>query len=100
MLERFDPSRSHEPLARELFDFPDVDRAPGTCLPPGREANAIAYFVNRFADPVNPAEAERFVNGLWPCHAGFAAVHFVETYQQFGFFLVVFLQPLPEVGLL
>ena len=62
-----DPGRSHPALLRQRRDLRDVDRAPVAALAPRREPLDVAPSRRSAAsDAVDPADAQRLVDGLRP----------------------------------
>jgi hypothetical protein len=57
-----------------------------------------ARVVDRTADAIDPAEAERLVDRLRPRDAWPARALLVKADEELGRFLVVLLEPLAEVG--
>src|SRR5207245_4016201 len=76
----------------------DVDRAPDAASAPRREADRVAPVVDAAADPVDPPEAERFVDRLRPGDARAARVALVETNQQLAGAAMIAREPRAKVG--
>jgi hypothetical protein len=87
----------HQSLFAEFADALDVDGAPDAPLPARSETNLIADFIDGFPNPVNPSEAQRFIDRLWPGDACLAGVLFVEAHPQFCFRVVMGRKPLTEI---
>ena len=64
------PGRPHPALLRQLLDLGDVDGAPVAALAARRESLGEALGVDRVADAVDPADAERLVDRLGPGQLG------------------------------
>src|SRR5260370_40700983 len=64
--EGFDPGRLHAPKADEFLGASDVYRAPSATGFAFCEPIRITCVINALSNTVDPAEAECFVNRLWP----------------------------------
>src|SRR5213076_2652514 len=80
--ERLLARREHSVLAGEHFHPRDVDGTPDARAPARREADGVALGVDGLPDPVDPAHAQRFVDGLGPGDARMARALLVEADPQ------------------
>ncbi len=78
-----DSGRLHAIFLEQSVDVPDIHRAPDAAGLARRETNFVTLFIDALAEAVDPAKAERFVNGFGPGNARFARVLFVETNPEF-----------------
>src|SRR5262245_56910390 len=88
--------RLHASFFDERLSTFDVDAAPDTAGLARREANRVTDGVDAFANAVDPAKAERFVNRLGPSHAWLARAFLVEADPQCIRGGVVFRKPRAE----
>ncbi len=99
----FDPGRKSgeagglNPLfVSQNFHPLDVHHAPVAPAPPRGETDLVTVVVDRSAEAINPAHAERFVDRFRPGDRGTAGVFLVEADPEFAGGRVVFLEPAPE----
>jgi len=97
-LERRETGGRHAAQVLQLLCALDVDRAPDAASAPRREADRVAPVVDAAADPVDPPEAERFVDRLRPGDARTARVALVETNQQLAGAAMIAREPRAKVG--
>ena len=95
--ERQVPGGCDEAFGVEFAEPPCIDRAPDTAGATWGEADAVALGVDAAADTVDPAEAQRLVDGLRPRDAGLARALLEVPDDQLGCRLVVCHQPRPEL---
>ena len=89
----------HQPPTLKLLCPPDVYCAPDAISLAGRESNHVSVSVNRFADTVDPSEAERLVDRLWPGDTLCSRMRLEVSHPQLAGSSMMFLQPLPKGGL-
>ena len=65
----------------EARDVTDVYVAPNAAAFARREADCVADIVDAFSNPINPAEAQRFIDGPRPGDAWMARVFLVKADQ-------------------
>src|SRR5205823_9834388 len=53
----------------------------------------VALFIKTSSDSVDPAEAERLIDGFLPCDRGLSRSFLVEADEQFGSLVVILLEP-------
>src|SRR5207244_11028442 len=92
-------SSGHQSRGLERLITGDVDLAPDAALAPRREADGVGVLAERFADAVDPAEAQRLVARLRPVDRRLAAALLPKADQQLRRGRVVRLQPAAEIGL-
>src|SRR5207253_4462416 len=88
----------HQSELDQLLRPADVDVAPDAARPPRRKADRVALVIDPLADAVDPAEAERLVDGFFPGDARLPRIHFVEADEQFLLRAVVLAQPIAPGG--
>ena len=97
-LERTEPRRAHPALGGQSGDLGHVDRAPVAALPAGREPLRVADLVEPLELAVDPADAQRLVDGVRPADGRPAARLLVLAEPQLGGRLVVRVEPVAQLG--
>jgi hypothetical protein len=87
--EGFEPGRLHPAEPGQLRHARDIHRAPDALRLPRREADRVALLVDAAADPVDPPEAQRLVDGFGPGEARLARAPLEESDDQLGLLAVV-----------
>jgi len=66
-------------LGAEFLDAFDIRSAPDAARLARRETDRIVDLVDPFPLPIDPSEAERFVDRLRPCDTGLTRALFMES---------------------
>src|SRR5687767_3736030 len=80
--KRFGAGRLHFPRFDQLLCALGIDRAPVAPRPARREAIGVAFFIDGFADTVDPTIAQRLINSFLPRDARPAGSFLVEAHPQ------------------
>src|SRR6266542_540684 len=96
-LECAQARRQHAGLFDELLRAARVHRAPDAVPFPRREPDHVAVHVDALAQPVDPADAQRFVHRLGPGDARTPGVFLMEPDPQLGSVGVMLPEPRAEV---
>jgi hypothetical protein len=75
----------------------DVHGAPDTGLAARCETNRVADLVDRFADPIDPAKAERFVNRFLPRDSWSPSALLIVPDPELGGIPMIALEPAMEM---
>src|SRR5438477_11490573 len=86
----------HQTELDELVRAIDVHRAPDASAAARREPDRVADIVDAFADPVDPAIAQRRVDRFRPCHRWMSGAALMKTDEKLVDFGVMCLEPLAK----
>src|SRR6185369_14562248 len=91
------PGGRHEPRGFQCVEALDVDLAPDAALAPRSEADGVGVIAERFADAVDPAEAQCLIARLGPVDRRFSAALLPEADEQLIRLLMIGLEPVAEI---
>src|SRR5262249_59622368 len=97
-LERLQSGLEHPAFVLQRRDALRVDLAPDAADAPRREADRVAVLVDAPPDPVDPADAQRFIDRFGPGDARLPRAFLVEADEQLVGAGMVLHEPRAKVG--